>query len=346
MKRRAFPKGHGADRRSRQGILQGILAALCLGLCAAACGKNPDTPANRSAGTGIPARELYWKTESRPAGDNRGTEIYVVDSEGNAVPLRAYRRMALLSPAAVETLYLIGGEDSIAGIALSSLETVWPAEKTALLPSVGNPSRPSLEAVIALEPDLVIGSSMNTAFVKDLGARGIPAIVHAAHSLEDIFHSARILGTFCGREGEAEAMIREKRNRLEELAREIREEPLNLKGAFLYSVNPVMAFTSESLAGDILAILGVENIAADLGAAQPILSPEYLLAEDPDFLFGAAFIPGPEHILSANQSIPKTRAGREGNISIIPSSLLLRPSPRIVEGLIELGGKIKTYRRD
>jgi iron complex transport system substrate-binding protein len=327
-------------------IRWGIFAALCLGLCVSGCGKKAEAPADRNAGTILPARELYWKMESRPGDGNRGAETYVVDQEGNAVLLTTYRRMALLSPAAVETLYLIGGEDSIVGIAKSSLDPIWPPEKTALLPSVGNPARPSLEALIAAEPDLVIGSSMNIALVKDLGGRGIPAIVNAADSLEDVFYNARILGILCGREQEAEILIEEKRALLEKLAREIREEPPNLKGAFLYSVNPVMAFTSESLAGDILAILGVRNIAADLSAAQPILSPEYLLTEDPDFLFGAVFIPAPEEILSANPVIAKTRAGREGNISIIPSSLLLRPSPRIVDGLLELHEKVKTYRRD
>jgi iron complex transport system substrate-binding protein len=323
-----------------------LLAALCLGLCVGGCGKSAGTPADRSAGTGLPAGERYWRTESRPAGGDGGTETYAVDREGNAVPLKAYSRIALLSPAAVETLYLIGGEEAIAAIAASSLDPVWPPEKTALLASVGNPSRPSLEAILAAEPDLVIGSNHSAALVKDLGARGIPAIVNVADSLEDIFYGVRILGVFCGREGEAEALIAEKRKLLEELAREIREEPPRLKGAFLYSVNPVMAFTAQSLAGEILAILGVENIAAELPAAQPILSPEYLLAENPDFLFGAVFIPGPEAILGANQVIARTRAGREGNISIIPSSLLLRPSPRIVDGLLELHEKIKSYKRD
>jgi iron complex transport system substrate-binding protein len=343
MRSFAMKSADGRGTTKRRAFTKGFGAALCLGLCVAGCGKN--APANQSAGTGLPARELYWKTESRP-GANGGAETYVVDQEGNAVPLTIYRRMALLSPAAVETLYLVGGEEAIVTIAASSLDPVWPPEKTALLPTVGNPARPSLEAIIAAEPDLVIGSSMNIALVKDLGARGIPAIVNAADSLEDIFYSARVLGAFCGREKEAEALIGEKRNLLEELAREIRKEPPGLKGAFLYSVNPVMAFTANSLAGDILAVLGVENIAADLDAAQPILSPEYLLTENPDFLFGAVFIPGPEAILGANQAIAKTRAGREGNISIVPSSLLLRPSPRIVDGLLELHGKIKSYKRD
>jgi iron complex transport system substrate-binding protein len=321
--------------------LAGIGLAV-LGLGAAACRKTEAEPAGGSA--------LYWKTLTRPGGE------MLADGEGNEIPLKSYSRIVALSPGAVETFYLCGGEEALAGIAASSLDPVWPPEKTALLRSVGSPARPSLEEVIVLEPDLVIGSVMNIAFVADLRARGIPAIVHSAESLEDIFYSSRMIGVLCGRTEEASALVAEKRQSLEGLAAERRGKPLPLKGAFLYSVNPVMAFAPDSLAGDILAVLGVENIAADpsdspgagrnaaLGsAAQPILSPEYLLAANPDFLFGAIFIPKAEDILWANQTIPLTRAGREGNISIIPSSLLLRPSPRIVDSLPELYEKITGY---
>ncbi|MDR1909984.1 MAG: ABC transporter substrate-binding protein [Spirochaetaceae bacterium] len=305
----------------------GLTAALLLGLIS--CGKT--APGSQTA--------LYWNREERPGG------AFLADGEGNEAPLKAYGRMVILSPGAVETLYLLGGEQAIAAIAASTLDPVWPPERTAALPSVGNPARPSLEAVIALEPDLVIGSVMNIALVKDLASRGIPAVVHSAESLEDIFHSTRILGILCGREGPAEALITEKREALARLTREIRNEPLGLKGAFLYSVSPVMAFTSQSLAGDILSALGVENIAANMPAAQPVLSPEYLLSQDPDFLLGAVFIPSAEDIIAANPVLLRTRAGREGNIGIIPSSLLLRPSPRIVDGLLELRAKLKTYGR-
>jgi iron complex transport system substrate-binding protein len=337
MERIADPARRGIPFQKFAGlclIVLGLGASLAFGL--ASCRKTEAGPAAASA--------LYWKTLKRPGGE------MLLDGEGNEIPLKGYRRIVTLSPGAVETFYLCGGEGAIAAIAASSLDPVWPPEKTALLRSVGSPARPSLEEVIALEPDLVIGSVMNIAFVADLKARGIPAIVHSAESLEDIFYSSLMLGVLCGREEEAAALVAEKRQSLERLAAERRGKPLPLKGAFLYSVNPVMAFAPDSLAGDILAVLGVENIAAAPGAApgagsaaQPILSPEYLLAANPDFLFGAIFIPKAEDILLANQTISLTRAGREGNISIIPSSLLLRPSPRIVDSLPELSEKITGY---
>jgi iron complex transport system substrate-binding protein len=249
-----------------------------------------------------------------------------------------------MSPGAVEVLYMIGAESAIAGIT-SGREPVWPEDKTVLLPSVGNTARPSLEAIIALEPDLVIGNGMTAALMADLAARGYAVLLHNADSLADIFNSARILGTLTGKEAEAAAVVAEKEAQLDSLKVELKQEPLHLKGAFLYSANPIMAFTAQSLPGEILDILGVENIAAGLNAAQPILSAEYILSQNPDFLFGAMAIAKPEDILTADSVMGKTRAGIEKNISIVPSSLFLRTSPRIVESLWELYGEVKKYVR-
>jgi iron complex transport system substrate-binding protein len=116
-----------------------------------------------------------------------------------------------------------------------------------------------------------------------------------------------------------------------------------LKGAFLYSASPIMAFTENSLPGEILSILGLVNIAEGLNAAQPILSPEYILSMDPDFLFGSMAITTPEDILSADSVILRTRAGRERNISLVPSSLFLRTSPRIVDSLLEMYGELEAF---
>jgi iron complex transport system substrate-binding protein len=302
----------------------------------AAAGKNETTETGRAEVSGGTAP--YWRTVEE------NNFSYIVDGAGNRAPLATYRRIILTSPGAVEVLYMIGAESSIAAVS-SGRDPIWPEEKTALLPSVGNTARPSLEAVVALEPDLVIGNAMNAALMADLSSRGYTVLIHNADSFADIFTSAVLLGRLTGKEAEARSLVAEKEARLDALKAELRNNPLNLKGAFLYSASPVMAFSSQSLAGEILSILGVKNIAADLNAAQPILSPEYILAENPDFLFGAMSITKPEDILAADSVIAKTRAGREKNISIVPSSFFLRTSPRIVDGLLDLYAEIKKYAR-
>ena len=328
-------------------VLLLFLGDLHGGALAAAGRKDPALPdsstrtANRAAekpASGETASGLYWQLAEEPG------NALVVDGAGNRVPVRIYRRIVVISPGAVEVLYMIGAESAIAGVT-SGRDPIWPEEKTALLPSVGNTARPSLEAVIALEPDLVIGNGMTAALMADLASRGYAVLLHNTDSLADIFNSALILGRLTGKEAEARTLVAEKEARLDSLKAELQNKPLNLKGAFLYSANPIMAFTSESLPGEILDILGVENIAAGLNAAQPVLSAEYILSQNPDFLFGAMAISKPEDILAADSVIAKTRAGIEKNISIVPSSLFLRASPRIVESLLELYGELKKYAK-
>ncbi|MDR0662648.1 MAG: ABC transporter substrate-binding protein [Spirochaetaceae bacterium] len=296
---------------------------------------------NRVTGTAketeIASAGLSWNIERRSDGE------YLTDLEGNIVPLQRYSRMVLLSLGAVETLYTIGGESAIAAIA-SSGDPVWPEERTAFIPTVGNVARPNLEEIIAINPDIVIGNSMNSAFIKLLVSRGKNAIIHGNNSMDDIFNSAIILGLLSGREAEAEIMVIEWKERLLELEWDLRENPLNLKGAIIYSVNPIMAFTKASLPGNILDLLGVENMAPPLSSGQSVLSPEYILAQNPDFLLGAITVTSIEDFLAADSVFLRTRAGKERNILIIPSTFFMRPSPRIIDRVIEFHEALQGFK--
>lgn len=301
--------------------------------------KEPVSESVINTDTSMTAPEkLFWSVE------NRNGVQYLVDKENNGIVIKTYSRIVLLSPGAVETLYLIGGEGAIAGIA-TSRDPIWPEEKTALIPSVGNNARPSLEGIIMLNPDLIIGNAMNGSLIEDLNRQGYAAILHAAESIADILNGAILLGRLTGTEEAARGLAAEKTAVLAGLKEAMRTDPLELTGAFLYSASPPTAFTEDSLAGEVLDILGVENIAAGLNAAQPILSPEYMLARNPDFLFGAMAITKPEDMLAADSVIAQTRAGQEGNIKIIPSSLFLRPSPRLIDGLPVLRNELEGYRK-
>ncbi|MDR2630473.1 MAG: ABC transporter substrate-binding protein [Spirochaetaceae bacterium] len=328
-------------KRSVAGL--GITLLAMAGFCAGACrGKAPvengtggeQSPAGVQASA--EAGPLYWQVLTEKDGE------YIADREGNTIPLARYRRIVLFSPGAIETLFLIGAEDSIAAIP-SVRGSIWPEEKTRLLPVVGSTSRPNVETVISFEPDLIIGNTMTLELIADLNRRGYRAIIHGSYFIEDIFNSTLLMGRLTGREAEAEALITEQRGRLAAIRSELKKQPLDLKGAFIYAADPIMAFTDKTLAGEILTILGTRNIAQGLSAAQPILSPEYILDQNPDFLFGALSFTKIEDVLSADPVILQTRAGKEKNINIIPSSLFLRPSPRIVENLWELYGEVKKF---
>jgi iron complex transport system substrate-binding protein len=308
-----------------------IIAVLAIALAAlSACGN--DT--NRKD---VPQKAFYWTEEHRDGQD------HIVDRYGNRVVLREYRRVVVISPGAVETLYMIGGEDIIAAIP-SVRGGIWPEEKTARHPRIGNTARPDIERIIALEPDLIIGNTMTVAAIGELARRGYPAVILGADSLEDILRGTLVLGVFSGKNAAAEALVTKTRERLAAMRRSLADAPLRLKGAFLYSTHPIMAFTGNSLPGEILELFGVENIAPDNRARQAILSPEHILAKNPDFLFCSIAIKRPEDLLIPGSVILKTRAGREKNIIIVPTALFLRPSPRIVDYIGVLNERLAALR--
>ena len=131
-------------------------------------------------------------------------------------------------------------------------------------------------------------------------------------------------------------MVTERYATLERVRAELADDPLNLKGAFVYAIEPLMAFREDSLPGEVLSILGATNIAEGLTTERPILNSEYILEQNPDFLLGAMRIRSEDDILNADSVIRQTRAGTEGNIIIVPSELILRPTPRVIDGLTML----------
>jgi iron complex transport system substrate-binding protein len=148
------------------------------------------------------------------------------------------------------------------------------------------------------------------------------------------------MGELTGKNTKAAEIAARHSQMLEEIRTSLRKKPLRLKGAFIYSAEPMMAFQQDSLPGQILEFFGVENIAKELATERPILSPEYFLEQNPDFIIGAMSINSVEDIMNANRMVRRTRAGKEGNIYILPSQMILRPSPRILEELPELYEKL------
>lgn len=301
-------------------------------------------PASESApeGPAKPAFLEYWQEVDISGAwqvEEKEDGHYLIDGEGTALPLKEYGTIVVTSAGAVEILYGLQAQEHIAAIG-TSRSGIWPEEETSKLPSVGGLSKPSFEKIISFEPELVIGNGMNTEVVAELNKLGIPAIIHSTDTIAEIMNAVLVLGVLSGTEKEAIETVVDRLRLLEELREQLAEKPLDLKGAFVYSVDPVKAFGEDSLPGEILSVLGVHNIAAGLATARPILSPEYIVEQDPDFLLGAMSIRNPEQILNADAMIKNTRAGRENNIIIVPSQMILRPTPRVIDTLNMLREKL------
>ena len=270
----------------------------------------------------------------------------VIDSYNNKIELKEYKKIVVLDPAVIETLYLIGAENHIAAIGTIARSKIYPEEKVKLLPNVGHINNSSVEKILSFSPDLVLINAMSPKLGDTLKPFNIPYIVVEANSFNDILNNIKLYGKLTGNEENADLLYNKSIEKLNNIKSKITAQPLNMKGIVLYSTSPMMAFNSKSLPGQILSLLGIENLADNLVGDKPIISPEFLLQQNPDFLAGAMSISKPEDILNSNIIVKETTAGKNNNLFIVDSTKILRGSPRIFEAVEELYKELENLKNN
>ena len=264
----------------------------------------------------------------------------IVDDYGNKIEAKEYKKIIVTDPGVIEILFKIGGEKSIIAIAKTSRSKIYPSDKVDKLVSIGNISNLNLEKVVEYKPDLIVVSSMMLRNVEAIKKMGYKVIVSNASNLNGILDTISVAGIISGKKDEAEKLRKECLVKLEKIEKENNKNSSKLKGAILFSTSPMTAFSEDSIPGDVLKHLGVINIAANVPGERPILSPEYILKENPDFLAGAMSLDNPQQIIEASNVIPKIKAGKNKNIFILDSSVILRSSYRIFDEMEVLKEKL------
>ena len=268
----------------------------------------------------------------------------ILDDYGNKIEAKEYKKIIVTDPGVIEILFKIGGEKSIVAIAKTSRSKIHPSDKVDKLVSIGNVSNLNLEKVVEYKPDLIVVSSMMLRNVEAIKKMGYKVIVSNASNLNGILDTISVTGIISGKKDEAEKLRKECSLKLEKIEKENSKKTSKLKGAILFSTSPMSAFSENSIPGDVLKHLGVINIAANVPGQRPILSPEYILKENPDFLAGAMSLDDTQKIIEASNVIPKIKAGKNNNIFILDSSVILRSSYRIFDEMEVLKEKLNKIR--
>ena len=254
----------------------------------------------------------------------------VVDGLGRevAVPPRI-ERIVTLAPNATELVAQAGGEALIVGTDDASDHP--PTVRA--LPKVGA-LQPSIERIIALDPDIVVATTAgNPASLEPaLRAVGIPLYVVRTDRLADVRASLAGVATLLNRDAYAA---------VERMARELAALDASRTHAprvlILLWPAPLYVAGRNTYLDDLLKATGAENAVTVDG--WPSYSLEAIVAHPPDIILY------PERAVArdAVMSLPETAAAwrevpafENGEVHPIPDDLLLRPGPRLVEGAREL----------
>ena len=193
--------------------LAALALALTLALSCAGCGA---APASSSVPASVPASE----PASEPAGE--AEDLTLTDQAGRTVELAAPAE-TVVSGYYISTyaVLALGKADAIVGLEKKAdTRSLYQMAAPELIekPGVGTMKEMDVEAVAALEPDLVILPAALTDYADTLAELGIPALVVAPESHEALVEMIELLGKALGAEDAAAALTGYYDEQLERMA--------------------------------------------------------------------------------------------------------------------------------
>ncbi len=248
----------------------------------------------------------------------------------------AAQRVVSLNPSLTQTLLALG-----AGAALVGVDEYSAREEPAVrgLPRVGGLFDPSLEAVVALEPDLVVlvPSAQQRDFRGRLEALGIPVLALANISLAEVLDGVLALGERVGRGEAARVRVAEVRRAFAELSRESAGRERE-RAVLVLQREPLFVVGRGSFLDAMLAAAGLANAAAEFGEPYPRVSTEWLIAQAPELLLDASEDPEPPTRYWARW--PSLPAVARGRVLALEAGAVTLPGPWLDRGLRRLAAAV------
>jgi iron complex transport system substrate-binding protein len=261
------------------------------------------------------------------------------DMTGRDVTLAAPpQRIVSLVPSVTEILYALGAEHLLVGV---TDFCDFPPEARRR-PKVGGMVAPSLEAIIALRPDLVIATNEGTRedTFTQLSRVGVPVYLVAAHHVDDVTSLMRRLGELTGREAAAGPLVAGLEQRIEAVKKAVL--PL-ARPRVLYVLwpEPLIVPGRGAIVTELIQLAGGQSLTADDPDAWPRYSLEAAVAKSPEVILLANHGAGTGAVAVDKwkrlTSLPAVKSGR---LLSVNGDLLHRYGPRFVDGLEQLARAI------
>lgn len=273
---------------------------------------------------------------------------YVIQSDAygfETILAEPATRVVSLAPSITETLYAIGQAEALAGVTEWAEHPPEAKEK----PSVGRLDQPGEEAILALEPDLVLATVLTPQpVIERLRGLGLPVITFRHKDWEGVLTDMRVIGRTVGAALKADGLVSEleaRRKIVVDAVEEARGLQAGPRVLYTYGLDGLYSAGPGSWPGDLLAMLGARNVAAGAPSAWPQLSREHILEADPEVILWVVDFADKRELATARarvEELPRDSywggigAVEQGRVILLPAGPFNIPGPRMADAFEQM----------
>ena len=210
-------------------------------------------------------------------------EITIVDSKEKTVTVRKpIKRVVIITRYTAEAFKIIGAEDKVVGVSQQVIGDKIFFPELCELPSIGSVGKPDCEAILKLEPDLVIGYGSYGESVEELEPHVKVVYFKFIHPAE-ISEEVEKLGYIFDKEDEAKEYVDFVKGLMDTINDKVggiseKDKPR----VYMAWWGIYAACNKRSGGGQICAMAGGTNIAAELSS--PYVDAEWVIEQNPDII--------------------------------------------------------------
>jgi len=206
---------------------------------------------------------------------------------------------------------------------------------------VGDFSRANIEKIVSLKPDYIFCTGLEQMpIVEQLKRLNLKVYVFKSSSFRELYDSIIDMGEITEREYQAQALVSSMQEEMESISRKLQMVPEERKPKVFIEIwhDPLTTAGGGSFVDELVSAAGGINIAGDIGRPYSTFSVEEVIKRDPEFIILAYMADkNPQNLLARRLGWSGISAVKNSRVfNDIDPDILLRPSPRVVQGVKEL----------
>jgi iron complex transport system substrate-binding protein len=254
--------------------------------------------------------------------------ITLKDCRGKAITIaREPRRIVSLTPNNTEILFALGLGSRVVGVNKWSDYPAAARKK----PKVGDRTI-SIEKIIALKPDLVLAhGTLNDAELPGIERRGIPVFAIDPKTIAEVVRDIRLVGRIANREKNAAEIAWHITSAEKSVKRKVSGIEARPKVLVAIQADPLWAAGPKTFIDEMIRLAGGVNLACDAKPGFGQFSAEAAAWRNPDIIIGTNS--GDKKVFM-NGLWKRSNAARRNRICEANPDLLVRPGPRLADGIL------------